>query len=150
MDSLRVRSIAAVTGRRLATIAADAPLRQAARMLAATPVSLVVVCNPGGTMVGVLSKTDIVRALGRDPEGAASVPAAEAMTRDAVFCRPDDTIDEALRKMSARGLVHMPVVGDDAKPVGVMEARDALRALFTHASGELGNLRDYVMGVGYR
>lgn len=68
MESLLVRRIAEVTGRRLATIGAEAPLRQAARMLAATPVSLVVVCHPGGRMAGVLSKTDIVRALGAQPD----------------------------------------------------------------------------------
>ena|SRR5690348_4116559 len=149
MESLLVRGIADVAARRLATIGAEAPLRQAARMLAATPVSLVVVCHPGGRMAGVLSKTDIVRALGAHPEAAPSLPAAEAMTREVVFCRPDETLDQVLRAMSARGLVHMPVL-DDEKPLGVIEARDALRALLGHASYELWHLRDYVMGAGYR
>jgi CBS domain-containing protein len=150
MDTLLVRNIAAVTARRLATVAADVPLRQAARMLAATPVSLVVVCNTGGTIAGVLSKTDIVRALGRNPQGAGNLPAGEAMTCDAVFCRPEDRLGQVLHTMGERGLVHMPVVGSDAKPVGVIEARDALRALFAHASDEAGHLRDYIMGAGYR
>ena len=146
IDTLLLKSIAAVTGRRLATIGAEAPLRQAARMLGATPVSLVIVCNPDGTMAGVLTKTDIVRALGRQPEAAGSLPAGEVMTRDVVFCRPEDTLVHALRTMSERALVHMPVIDADARPTGVLEARDALRALFTHASQELWHLRDYIMG----
>ncbi len=150
MESLLVRRLADVAGRRLATIGAEAPLRQAARMLAATPVSLVVVCHPEGRMAGVLSKTDIVRTLGAQPDAAAGLPAAEVMTREVLFCRPDDSIEHVLRVMGARGLVHMPVLGEGEKPVGVMEARDALRALFAHTSAELGHLRDYVMGAGYR
>ena len=100
IDTLLLKSIAAVTGRRLATIGAEAPLRQAARMLGATPVSLVIVCNPDGTMAGVLTKTDIVRALGRQPEAAGSLPAGEVMTRDVVFCRPEDTL--AAQKLTNR------------------------------------------------
>ncbi len=145
-----MRSIAQVTGRRLAAIGADAPLRQAARMLAATPVSLVVVCNADGTMVGVLTKTDIVRAVGRNPESAGATVAGEVMTRDVISCRPDDTLDDALQIMNERGLVHMPVIGSDTRPLGVMEARDALRAVVAHASQELWHLRDYIMGPGYR
>ena len=150
MESLLVRNIAAVTGRRLATIGAEAPLRQAARMLAATPVSLVIVCHPGGTMAGVLTKTDVVRAVGREPENAGRVRAGDVMSREVVSCRPDDTIEHALRTMSESGLVHMPVIGADGKPSGVIEARDALRALFGHASHELWHLRDYIMGAGYQ
>jgi CBS domain-containing protein len=118
-------------------------------MLAATPVSLVIVCHPEGTMAGVLTKTDIVRALGQHPEAAGSLPAREAMTREVVVCCPEDTLHHALGTMSERGLVHMPVIGADAKPVGVIEARDALRALFAHASHEIGHLRDYIMGTSY-
>ena len=46
---------------RLNTIQADAFLTDAAKLLCDTHKSLVVVCNPDGVMVGVISKTDIVR-----------------------------------------------------------------------------------------
>jgi hypothetical protein len=44
----------------------------------------------------------------------------------------------------------MPIIDAEARPVGVMEARDALGALMGHASQELSLMRDYIMGAGYR
>jgi CBS domain-containing protein len=74
----------------------------------------------------------------------------ELMTRDVVSCRSGDSLEQVLRAMSEHGLVHVPVVEAHSRPAGVMEARDALRALMARASYEIWHLRDYIMGVGYR
>jgi len=52
--------------------------------------------------------------------------------------------------MAKRGFVHIPVVDEHSKPLGVVNARDALRALLTAEKYEASLLRDYVMGIGYR
>lgn len=44
----------------------------------------------------------------------------------------------------------MPIVDAEGHPVGVIEARDALRALMAHASEQASLLRDYITGSGYR
>jgi CBS domain-containing protein len=44
--------------------------------------------------------------------------------------------------------VHIPVVDENSKPLGVVNARDALRALLAEEKYEESLLRDYVMGVG--
>jgi CBS domain-containing protein len=150
VDTLLVGSISAITRRRLATVGAEAPLPQAARILSTTPVSLVIVCDAGGGMVGVISKTDIVRTVGQQGEAAYAMASAELMTREVVSCRPGDSLEQVLRAMSEHGLVHVPVVEAHSRPTGVMEARDALRALMARASYEIWHLRDYIMGVGYR
>jgi CBS domain-containing protein len=150
VETLLVGSISAITRRRLATIDVDAPMPQAARVLSTTPVSLVIVCDAGGAMVGVISKTDIVRTVGEHREAAYAMASGELMTRDVVSCRSGDSLEQVLRAMSEHGLVHVPVVEAHSRPAGVMEARDALRALMARASYEIWHLRDYIMGVGYR
>jgi CBS domain-containing protein len=45
---------------RLATIDAAAPVKEAADLMSKPHTDLVVVCDPDGGMVGVLTKTDIV------------------------------------------------------------------------------------------
>ena len=52
--------------------------------------------------------------------------------------------------MGKRGFVHIPVVDDGFKPLGVVNERDALRSLMAEGAYEESLLRDYVMGVGYR
>lgn len=51
--------------------------------------------------------------------------------------------------MQTLGLVHMPVVDARQRPTGVVNARDALRALVADGEFEQSQLFDYVMGVGY-
>ena len=76
--------------------------------------------------------------------------AADVMTRDVAYCRPTDTLPDVLSMMERRGFIHIPVVDEKSKPQGVMNARDALRALMAEGNYELSLLRDYVMGIGYR
>ena len=52
--------------------------------------------------------------------------------------------------MEKRGFVHIPVVDENSKASGVVNDRDALRALLAEGKYEASLLRDYVMGIGYR
>jgi len=150
MNTKLVSSIDAVAHSRLATISVDALLVDVAKLLSYTQVSLVVVCDFEGAMVGVITKTDIVQQIGGCHRSACTRAAADVMTRDVAYCRPADCLPDVLSMMARRGFVHIPVVDENSKPLGVVNARDALRALFAEEKYEESLLRDYVMGVGYR
>jgi hypothetical protein len=47
------------------------------------------------------------------------------------------------------GLKNIPVTDHDSRPVGVVNARDALQVLLKKVENEESLLRDYVMCVGY-
>jgi CBS domain-containing protein len=150
MNTKLVSSIDAFAHFRLATISVDALLVDVAKLLSYTQISLVVVCDFEGAMVGVITKTDIVRQIGGCHGSACTSAAADVMTRDVAYCRPTDCLPDVLSMMAKRGFVHIPVVDENCKPLGVVNARDALRALFEEEKYEESLLRDYVMGVGYR
>ena len=150
MNSKLVSSMDAVAHSRLATISVDALLADVAKLLSYTQVSLVVVCDGEGAMAGVITKTDIVQQIGGCHGSACTRAAADVMTRDVAYCRPTDCLPDVLSMMARRGFVHIPVVDEKSKPLGVVNARDALRALFAEEKYEESLLRDYVMGVGYR
>jgi CBS domain-containing protein len=148
MNTKLVSSIEAVAHSRLVTIIVDAPLVHVAKLLADTQVSLVVVCDSERAMVGVITKTDIVLRIGHCRGSACTTAAADVMTRDVAYCRPTDCLPDVLSMMERRGFVHIPVVDENSKPLGVVNARDALRALLAEEKYEESLLRDYVMGVG--
>lgn len=75
--------------------------------------------------------------------------AADAMTRDLTYCHPSDALQGVLSIMKERGVVHIPIVEQDFRPVGAVNARDALQALLVEADDEGLLLRDYIMGIGY-
>lgn len=99
-------------------------------MLSDTHVSLVVVWDSEGAMVGVITKTNIVQQIGRCGGSACTTAAADVMTRDVAYCRPTDCLPDVLSTMEKHGFVHVPVVDENSRPLGVVIARDALPALF--------------------
>ncbi len=134
---------------RLVTIAGDAPLLEAARLLRAGT-DLVVVCGTGGVVVGVITKTDVVARISEYQGAACTIAAVLVMSADVLLCSPHDLLQDVWAKMNARDLKNVPIAGADGRPVGVLNARDALGALLQEVKGEESLLRDYVMGVGYR
>ena len=146
--ALRVGDFAAVTRARLAVIAANATLRNAAVALSGPQIGLVIVCEENGTVAGVVSKSDLVRHLMLD--GMPDAPVGAQMSRDIVSCRPEDGLYSTWKVMAAGGLQNIPVLSTDSKPLGVLDIRDAMKGLFEQEEYQERLLFDYVAGVGYR
>jgi CBS domain-containing protein len=146
--ALRVGDFAAVTKARLAVIATNGTLRNAAVALSGPHIGLVVICAENGTVAGVVSKSDLVRYLMLDAIPDASV--VVQMSRDIVSCRPEDDLYSTWKVMVAGGFQNIPVLGTDSKPLGVLDIRDAMKALFEHEEHQERLLFDYVASVGYQ
>ena len=101
-------------------------------------------------MVGVVTKTNLVRQIGHCEGITCTSTVAVIMTREVSFCRATDSLPDVLSMMQTRGFVHVPVIDSAGRPSGVVNARDALRELVAEGQYEEALLRDYVMGVGYR
>ena len=150
MRSILVNRIDALARSRLVTISADALLVDVANLLSDTRISLVIVCDSVGEMVGVITKTNIVQQIARSCESIGTTVAADVMTRNVTSCRPTHSLLDVLSTMEKRGFAHIPVVGENSKPSGVVNAGDALRALMADEKYDAALLRDYVMGIGYQ
>lgn len=133
----------------LVTVAHDAPLMEAAKLLR-TGTDLVVVCDVSGVLCGVITKTDVVGQMSHCQGASCTAPASTVMTRDVVLCRPSDWLSDVWTAMKERRLKNVPIMGDDSRPVGVLTARQALQMLLNEVESEETLLRDYVMNVGYR
>lgn len=134
---------------RLVTIAYGAPLIEVARLLQAGT-DIVVVCDASGVLTGVVTKTDVVGQIGQC-QGASCVTAASlVMTQDVLTCHPGDWLHDIWSTMKSRELKNIPVIDERSRPIGVLNARDALQALLKEVENEESLLRDYVMCIGYR
>lgn len=145
-----VDRVLAVARTRLVTIPDNGLLKDAAQLLNNRHVNLVVACNAEGRMVGVVSKTDVVRRIGRCLGAACTAAVSTVMTSDVVYCRPTQPLQEVWLLMKEQNVLHVPIVDQDRRPVGVLNARDALQALMSEVEHEESLLRDYVLGIGYR
>jgi CBS domain-containing protein len=109
-----------VTCSRLVSVDVDMPALSVAATLSSTQISLVVVCDTYGKMVGVITKTDIVRWIGRCQGSVCSVIAGDIMTRDVISCNPNDQLLDVLSILYKHGFVHLPVVDENNKSLGVL------------------------------
>lgn len=135
--------------KRPVTLADDAQLIEAAALLRHADNDIVIVCDGGGVLAGVITKTDVVAQISHCQGCSCKATARSVMTRDVVTCQLGDQMAVVWASMKDRGLKNLPVVDEHFRPVGVLNARDALQALMQEVENEESLLRDYVMCVGY-
>jgi CBS domain-containing protein len=143
-----VDKLHALTSSRLAVIDVDATVRAAALSLSRPGIGLVVVCNGGGAMEGILSKSDLVRHLTTSTRSA--LPVSDLMSTSVVSCGPRDDVHDVWQTMAVRNLQNIPVIDNRARPLGILDVRDAMKALFEQEEMQERMLVNYVAGVGYR
>lgn len=144
-----VRKILTTARSKLVVLRDDAPLIEAAKLLAYKDSNLVVVCNARKRLVGVIAKTDIVRQMGKCRGSSCKEAVASVMTKEVAVCRSRDVLDHVWSVMKERGLKHIPVVDRLSRPIGLAIARDVLNALVEESQHEGQLMRDYIMCVGY-
>jgi CBS domain-containing protein len=136
--------------RRIAILDRRASVTDAAAILSNANTPLVVVCDADGVAVGVVSRMDLVRLFGRADGESTAADAEAIMTRTFVSCGVDQSLQSVWETLSSRGLRCAPVVDEYGRLLGVVHARDLVRALLNEVTTEELLLRDYVLGVGYR
>lgn len=136
--------------RRLAVLGREASIFDAAEILADPNIPIVIVCDGEGMAAGVISRTDIIKAISHGRADACSANADAIMNRAVFSCRADQTLQSVWTAMNERGLRCAPVLDDFGRPQGVVHARDLASALFNEVTNEEELLRDYVVGIGYQ
>ena len=134
---------------RLVTISDVMLLIDAARSLR-SGTDIVVVCDAVGSLAGVITKTDIVRRISQCEGASCRTAAALVMTRSVVTCIAESQLHDVWSVMNQRELKNIPVTDAQNRPIGILNARDALQELLKESEDEEALLRDYVMGIGYR
>jgi CBS domain-containing protein len=148
-NMILVEKIVPVARERLVTVKENALLTEAARFLDGGHINLVVVCDKGGSMVGIVTRTDVVRQMSICQGSGCTVAVGTVMTKNVIFCRTGDLLEVVWSIMKERKLLHVPIVDEDFRPLGVINARDALLVLLEGSEHEVSLLRDYVTGIGY-
>lgn len=156
MSELFTTPVREYMSKALISVRPDAALDEVRRVLDERDVSAAPVVDAAGALVGVVSTTDLLReaSVTFSPAGRVTswgLPArtaAELMRREVVTVADDEPLRAAAARMiDAR--VHRVIVLRGGAPVGVLSARDALRAvLFHHVTLPLGAVMSSpVLGV---
>ncbi|HXG41021.1 MAG TPA: CBS domain-containing protein [Candidatus Limnocylindrales bacterium] len=132
-------AVASLMTPRPIVVTVDTSLAEVAELLDRGGISGVPVVDLGGYLVGVLSRTDLVRARtnealwGRWP----TLTARDLMSSPAVTIAATAPIEEAARLMEREGVHRLVVVGDDGEtPIGILSIGDLVHEIAAHREEE--------------
>ena len=140
---MNVETILAGKGRDVLTIAPDAVIADAVRLLGAKGIGAVVVSADGKVVAGILSERDIVHGLAEHGGALLVRRVDELMTRDVETCSGRDTDQEVLALMTERRFRHVPVV-EDGVLVGIVSIGDVVKSRLDGIASEAEAMRDYI------
>jgi CBS domain-containing protein len=103
---------------------ADASLLELSRAFADANVGLVILADADGSMVGVVSERDLVRALA-DGRDLRITSGREIASTELAWCDTASPVAEVAQEMMERYIRHV-LVEEDGRLVGVVSVRDLL------------------------
>ncbi|MDE4096573.1 CBS domain-containing protein [Phaeobacter gallaeciensis] len=127
------------------TISPEAPVSDAAKLLAEKGIGTVVVSSDNETADGILSERDIVRELGKSGSGCLTCKVKDYMTSKLVTCTSESNVEDILQQMTEGRFRHMPVV-EGGKMVGLISLGDVVKAKLAEVAMEKDALEGMIMG----
>ena len=140
---MTVARILAGKGRAVTTVQPHATMRDVIDILAAKHIGALVISDVNGSMKGIVSERDVVRALAKYGVDALDSPVSSCMTKEVVTASEDESVIEVARKMSAGRFRHMPVVRD-GRISGIVSVGDAIKYRLEQMEAEQSALREYI------
>jgi predicted transcriptional regulator len=117
------------------TVEANETVVEAARLMASQDVGSLPVVDDG-QLVGMVTDRDLaLQVLAKDLDPHKTV-VASVCSENPVVVGPDDTLDEALKRMAREQVRRLPVV-EDRRLVGILAQADVSRAAEPEATGRL-------------
>jgi CBS domain-containing protein len=117
------------------TIAASAPVVEAARLMASQDVGSLPVVDENN-LVGMVTDRDLVlNVLAKDIDPH-STTVASVCTQDPVVVAPEDSLDEALQRMAREQVRRLPVV-EKERLVGILAQADVSRSAQAAETGRM-------------
>ena len=132
-------------GRQLISIGPDASVREALYLLVMHKIGSLPVLDSSGNLVGIFTERDVLLGECGDSERFHRQMISEVMTRDPISCTTNDSVHEAMDKMSRNNVGQLPVMEED-KVVGLVSVADLIKSLHSQSEAEKEHLMAYIHG----
>ena len=144
---MHVTTILSNKGHQIYSISPEATVAELVRTLCDQRVGALLVLDQTGSIVGIVSERDVVRALGENPR-ALSDSVGAIMTTDVVTAPDQAEVAELMRVMTERRIRHIPVLDDSGKLSGLVSIGDVVKNRMDELEAERSALMDYITQGG--
>jgi len=140
---MTVKAILDSKGSDVATVAPNADVVFAVKLLAERHVGALVVVDSDRAVAGIISERDIIRVLAEYGTAALAQPVEQVMTSKVVTCTRGETVSSVMELMTAGKFRHLPVV-EHGRLTGIISIGDVVKYRVQEIETESATLRDYI------
>ncbi|CAN5365485.1 CBS domain-containing protein [soil metagenome] len=144
---MSVAQILNAKGTAVMTAAPTDTVANVATTLARKRIGSIVIVGPTGSIEGIVSERDVVRAIASDGGDALSWPVMKIMTGQVKTCGPNDTEAELMALMTEHRIRHLPVV-QDGKLNGIISIGDVVKFRIEAIEREAAEMKSYISSAG--
>jgi CBS domain-containing protein len=141
---ISVRQLLQAKGGQIWSIAPDASVYQALRLLAEKDVGALLVIDTEN-LVGIISERDYARKVVLKGKTSMETPVREIMTSEVITIGIDQTIEDCMELMTTRHFRHLPVK-DGGQLVGVISIGDVVKSIISQQEFVIEQLENYITG----
>jgi len=143
---MQVSRILDFKGHNVITVAPQATVAEALRVLWLEGIGALVVTDKAGKVTGMISERGIIRSLAAQGTEILDDLVGDRMDSALVTCTPETWIEELMNHMTERRIRHLPVV-EEGKLVGIVSIGDVLKSRLRELEDETCTLRGHLHAI---
>lgn len=142
---INVRDLVRQKGSRVYSVAPEATVLQALKLMAEQNIGAVLVMQ-GERVAGILSERDCVRKVELAGKTAQTTQVGEIMTSNVLYVEASQSLDECMAVMIDKNIRHLPVF-ENNRLLGLISVRDVLKEVVDYQRFMITQLEHYITGA---
>ena len=140
-----VKHLLDAKGRNVISIAPDASVFEAIKVMADESIGSLVVLDADSNLAGIVTERDYARKVIIMGRSSKDTRVAEIMTTDVLTAGSDHTVNACMEIMTERKIRHLPVV-EDGRVIAMVSIGDLVQAIIAAQQEEIEHLEHYISG----
>lgn len=140
----QIKQLLDAKGRDVLSIAPDASVLDAIRMMAEKSIGALVVIE-GNKLAGIVTERDYARKVILQGRGSDTTKVSEIMTAKVFTTTAEETVKKCMNLMTDRKIRHLPVL-DGGNVIGIISIGDLVKAVIADQNEKIGHLEHYISG----
>jgi CBS domain-containing protein len=137
-----VRQLLQAKGSQIYTIAPDARVFDALKLMAEKNVGALVVTE-GGRLEGIISERDYARKVILLSKSSHDIAVRDIMTAKVITVHPGQTVEECMALMTDKRIRHLPVT-DGERVIGMLSIGDLVKEVIAEQEATIKQLESYI------
>lgn len=125
------------------SVDASATVMEISEIISSRRIGAVLVLEDDGSVAGIVSERDVVKALAKHAGEVVSMRADQLMTRNVTTATSQTTVDEAMEIMDHGYFRHLPVV-NNGRLEGIISIRDLVKYRIKEHEKDVHSMKEYI------